>query len=151
MNCGFPDLMLPESRGRATRGGNGPLILSCTITPPPTPALHHDPPPLPSNTPPPAPNLRIPIPQPINPSRPLPPSPPPPLLDPGRVFIASNHCNSESILRSHWSDAVTRLIVRLGVGNVYFSLYESGSWDDTKGARYARSTSDWKGWALSGG
>jgi len=66
--------------------------------------------------------------------RPLPPSPPPPSFDPGRIFIASNHWNSESILRSHWSDAVTRLIVRLGVGNVYFSLYESGSWDDTKGA-----------------
>ncbi|KAG0639900.1 cryptococcal mannosyltransferase 1-domain-containing protein [Tuber brumale] len=59
---------------------------------------------------------------------------PPPSLDPGRVFIASNHWNSESILRSHWSDAVTRLIIRLGVENVYFSLYESGSWDNTKGA-----------------
>ncbi|CAZ83492.1 unnamed protein product [Tuber melanosporum] len=67
--------------------------------------------------------------------RPLPPPPSPsPSLDTGRIFIASNHWNSESILRSHWSDAVTRLITRLGVENVYFSLYESGSWDNTKGA-----------------
>ncbi|KAG0135435.1 cryptococcal mannosyltransferase 1-domain-containing protein [Tuber indicum] len=67
--------------------------------------------------------------------RPLPPpSSPPPSLDTGRIFIASNHWNSESILRSHWSDAVTRLITRLGIENVYFSLYESGSWDNTKGA-----------------
>lgn len=68
---------------------------------------------------------------------------PPPLPDPlpipttftlGRVFIASNHWNSESILRSHWSDAVVSLITAIGVDNVYFSLYESGSWDDTKAA-----------------
>lgn len=51
---------------------------------------------------------------------------------PGRVFIASNHWNSGKILRSHWCDAVVGLITKLGPENVYFSLYESGSWDDTK-------------------
>lgn len=53
---------------------------------------------------------------------------------PGRVFIASNHWNSGRILRSHWADAVVGLITKLGPENVYFSLYESGSWDDTKDA-----------------
>lgn len=51
---------------------------------------------------------------------------------PGRVFIASNHWNSGTVLRSHWCDAVVGLITKLGPENVYFSLYESGSWDDTK-------------------
>lgn len=50
----------------------------------------------------------------------------------GRVFIASNHWNSAAIIQSHWADAVLGLIERLGPRNVYFSLYESGSWDDTK-------------------
>lgn len=64
-------------------------------------------------------------------------SPDPRALDsshvlPGRVFIASNHWNSGQILRSHWADAVVGLVTKLGPGNVYFSLYESGSWDDTK-------------------
>lgn len=55
-------------------------------------------------------------------------------VPPGRVFIASNHWNSGKVIRSHWSDAVIGLITRLGPENVYFSLYESGSWDDTKDA-----------------
>lgn len=50
----------------------------------------------------------------------------------GRVFIAANHWNSESVLRSHWVDAVLGLINSLGPENVYFSSYESGSWDNTK-------------------
>lgn len=51
----------------------------------------------------------------------------------GRVFIASNHWNSAKILKSHWSNSVLELIAKIGPENVYFSLYESGSWDDTKG------------------
>jgi hypothetical protein len=49
-----------------------------------------------------------------------------------RIFIASLHWNTEVILRSRWNDAVVNLVRHLGVENVYFSAYESGSWDDTK-------------------
>lgn len=51
-----------------------------------------------------------------------------------RVFIASTHWNSEAVLRSHWNAAVVELVQSLGAENVYVSIYESGSWDDTKGS-----------------
>ena len=51
-----------------------------------------------------------------------------------RVFIAGIHWNNEIILRSHWNDAVVRLVDRLGHENTFVSIYESGSWDDSKGA-----------------
>jgi hypothetical protein len=51
-----------------------------------------------------------------------------------RIFISSTHWNSEEVLRSHWNDAVVALAKALGPENVYVSVYESGSWDDTKGA-----------------
>jgi hypothetical protein len=51
-----------------------------------------------------------------------------------RIFIASMHWNSELILRSHWNAAVLDLVRHFGVDNVYISIVESGSWDDTKGA-----------------
>ncbi|KAI9762556.1 MAG: hypothetical protein M4579_000359 [Chaenotheca gracillima] len=51
-----------------------------------------------------------------------------------RVFIASIHWNNEAVLRSRWNDAVVSLAETLGVDNVYVSVYESGSWDDSKGA-----------------
>ncbi|TGO16370.1 hypothetical protein BTUL_0029g00610 [Botrytis tulipae] len=51
-----------------------------------------------------------------------------------RIFIASMHWNTELILRSHWSAALLDLVRYYGVDNVYISIVESGSLDDTKGA-----------------
>lgn len=51
-----------------------------------------------------------------------------------RIYIASLHWNNEKILRSHWNDAVVALADTLGRDNVFVSVYESGSWDDSKGA-----------------
>jgi Cryptococcal mannosyltransferase 1 len=51
-----------------------------------------------------------------------------------KIFIASTHWNNEVILRSHWNDAVVELVKHFGVENVYISVYESGSWDNSKGA-----------------
>lgn len=53
---------------------------------------------------------------------------------PERVYIASLHWNNEPVLRSHWNDAVVALAVALGRENVFITVYESGSWDDSKGA-----------------
>lgn len=51
-----------------------------------------------------------------------------------RIYIASLHWNNERILRSHWNDAVVALATTLGPDNVFITVYESGSWDDSKGA-----------------
>jgi hypothetical protein len=51
-----------------------------------------------------------------------------------KIFIASIHRNSERILRSHWNEAVVNLTKHLGIQNVFVSVHESGSQDDTKGA-----------------
>ncbi|KAJ5626744.1 hypothetical protein N7528_004171 [Penicillium herquei] len=51
-----------------------------------------------------------------------------------RIYIASVNWNSEIILRSHWSQALLELAWKLGPENVYISIYESGSYDNTKGA-----------------
>ncbi len=51
-----------------------------------------------------------------------------------RIFIASIHWNNEAILRSHWNEAVLRLVDHFGAENIYISIVESGSWDDSKGA-----------------
>lgn len=51
-----------------------------------------------------------------------------------RIFIASIHWNNEAILRSHWNRAVLQLVEHVGSENVYISILESGSWDDSKGA-----------------
>ena len=51
-----------------------------------------------------------------------------------KVFVASIHWNNEAILRSHWNAAVVDLANNIGRDNVYVSIQESGSWDDTKGA-----------------
>ncbi|KAK3935067.1 cryptococcal mannosyltransferase 1-domain-containing protein [Diplogelasinospora grovesii] len=53
---------------------------------------------------------------------------------PPRVYIASLHWNNEPILRSDWNKGVVDLVGALGVDNVFVSVYESGSWDDSKGA-----------------
>lgn len=51
-----------------------------------------------------------------------------------RIYIASIHWNNEAVLRSKWNDAVVDTVKVLGPENVYVSVYESGSWDDSKGA-----------------
>ncbi|KAL8907525.1 MAG: hypothetical protein Q9171_005817 [Xanthocarpia ochracea] len=50
------------------------------------------------------------------------------------IFIASIHWNNEAILRSHWNQAILQLVEYFGSKNVYVSILESGSWDDSKGA-----------------
>jgi Cryptococcal mannosyltransferase 1 len=57
-----------------------------------------------------------------------------PHFGPQRIFIASTHWNNEAIIRSHWNTAILELVREIGVKNIYISIYESGSWDDTKGA-----------------
>ncbi|KAM4059793.1 cryptococcal mannosyltransferase 1 domain-containing protein [Hirsutella rhossiliensis] len=49
-----------------------------------------------------------------------------------RVYIASMHFNNGDVLRHHWNDAVIRLTEVLGPANVFVSIFESGSWDDSK-------------------
>ena len=51
-----------------------------------------------------------------------------------RVYIAAIHWNSGKVLRSHWNNAVVALADALGPENVYISIHESGSWDDSKDA-----------------
>ncbi|KAH8811218.1 glycosyltransferase family 69 protein [Xylogone sp. PMI_703] len=51
-----------------------------------------------------------------------------------RIFIASMHWNNERIIRSHWSAAVLDLVEYYGAENIYVSIIEGGSWDDTRGA-----------------
>lgn len=51
-----------------------------------------------------------------------------------KIFIASIHWNNEAILRNHWNEAVLRLVESFEPANVYISIVESGSWDDSKGA-----------------
>jgi hypothetical protein len=42
--------------------------------------------------------------------------------------------NNEQLIRSHWRAAVLDLVRHFGADNVYISIIESGSWDNTKGA-----------------
>ena len=63
-----------------------------------------------------------------------PPTNNPPVTRDQKVFIASIHWNNEKILRSHWIPALLDLVSHLGEKNVYVSVQESGSWDDSKGA-----------------
>lgn len=51
-----------------------------------------------------------------------------------RIFIAATHRNTEFILRTHWNEAVLNLTNHFGPKNVFVSIQESGSMDDTKGA-----------------
>jgi len=50
------------------------------------------------------------------------------------LFIASIHWNNARILQSNWNKAVLNLVDHFGVSNVYISIYESGSWDESKNA-----------------
>ena len=58
----------------------------------------------------------------------------PPNVHGQKIFIASIHWNNEPILRSNWNLAVLELVEYFGPENVHVSIYESGSWDDSKEA-----------------
>ncbi|OAQ97990.1 hypothetical protein LLEC1_03544 [Akanthomyces lecanii] len=49
-----------------------------------------------------------------------------------RVYIAGMHFNNGDILKKHWNNAVLELTELFGPDNVFVSVYESGSWDDSK-------------------
>lgn len=51
-----------------------------------------------------------------------------------KIFIASTHWNNEAKLLDFWNKAVLELTQHVGPENVYVSIYESGSWDDSKAA-----------------
>ncbi|KAI6709753.1 hypothetical protein PZA11_002979 [Diplocarpon coronariae] len=51
-----------------------------------------------------------------------------------KIFIASMFRNSEYMLRLYWNKRLLHLIRHLGPQNVYVSIIESGSLEDTKGA-----------------
>lgn len=51
-----------------------------------------------------------------------------------KIFIASIHWNNARILRSNWNRAVLDLLEYFGVHNIHISIYESGSWDESKDA-----------------
>lgn len=51
-----------------------------------------------------------------------------------RIYIASMHWNNAEVLRNYWNDAVIQLTETFGADNVFVSIYESGSWDDSKEA-----------------
>lgn len=59
---------------------------------------------------------------------------PPPPRNEKRIYIAAQHWNSARLLRSHWNAALSALVQELGVEDVFVSIYESGSYDDTKDA-----------------
>jgi Cryptococcal mannosyltransferase 1 len=50
------------------------------------------------------------------------------------LYIASTHWNNEYVLRNHWNDQIVRIAEYFGPQNVFVSVYESGSWDNSKGA-----------------
>ncbi|KAK0254932.1 hypothetical protein B0A54_13370 [Friedmanniomyces endolithicus] len=61
-------------------------------------------------------------------------SKPPPPFGNQKIFIASLHWTDERVLREYWVPAVRQLAQDIGRGNVFVSVLESGSLDDTKGA-----------------
>lgn len=49
-----------------------------------------------------------------------------------KLFVASIHWNDGEILEAHWIPAVLELVKVYGASNLYISIHESGSWDETK-------------------
>lgn len=49
-----------------------------------------------------------------------------------RIFIASMHWTNEEMIRSHWGAAVLDLVRHYGADNIYISIIESGSLDNSK-------------------
>ena len=48
------------------------------------------------------------------------------------VYIACILWNSAYILHTSWNSAILDLAEKLGAANIYISIYESGSWDESK-------------------
>ena len=48
------------------------------------------------------------------------------------IYIASIFWNSAYILHTSWNQAILDLAEKLGAANIYISIYESGSWDESK-------------------
>lgn len=48
------------------------------------------------------------------------------------VYVASIFWNSAYILHTSWNSAILDLAEELGPANIYISIYESGSWDESK-------------------
>ena len=53
-------------------------------------------------------------------------------LPPPSIYIASIFWNSAAILDSNWTGAVLDLAENLGADRIFISIYESGSWDESK-------------------
>lgn len=51
-----------------------------------------------------------------------------------KIFIASTHWNNEPVLKNYWNKAVLDLVRHFGPNNTFVSIYESGSWDNSKAA-----------------
>jgi len=49
-----------------------------------------------------------------------------------RIYICAQFWTSAAVIEEHWGAALLDLIATLGVENVYVSIYESGSLDNTK-------------------
>jgi len=49
-----------------------------------------------------------------------------------KLYIASIHWNDAEILAAHWIPALLNLVTEYGAANLYISILESGSWDETK-------------------
>jgi hypothetical protein len=56
----------------------------------------------------------------------------PPFRNDEKIFVASIHWTDEAVLRSNWAPAVAELARTIGPENVFVSIYESGSFDQTK-------------------
>ncbi|KAL8821921.1 MAG: hypothetical protein Q9191_007215 [Dirinaria sp. TL-2023a] len=55
-----------------------------------------------------------------------------PSLASENFFLASIHWNNAAILSSNWTTSLLSLTEHLGPKNVYISILESGSWDESK-------------------
>lgn len=53
-------------------------------------------------------------------------------VPPPSIYIASIFWNSAAILHSNWNGAVLDLAEKLGAERIFISIYESGSWDESK-------------------
>jgi hypothetical protein len=49
-----------------------------------------------------------------------------------KLYIASIHWNDGPLLSAHWIPALLNFIREYGASNLYISILESGSWDETK-------------------
>ncbi|CAF9936630.1 MAG: hypothetical protein HETSPECPRED_010394 [Heterodermia speciosa] len=69
----------------------------------------------------------------IPPLVPSPPSPPRPPYPGPPILLASTHWNNAAILSSNWTSSLLALASYLGPRNLYVSIVESGSWDESGG------------------